>query len=188
MTSFSSIARAFRPRRVLLGGPERGLAGDCRGVAALEFGILLPFMVILLVGIADLGRGIWQHHALAKGVRDAARFLSRVDTSGGPPTVAQLANAKNLILRGSFDTTKPIRFAHWAGSVTTNLDDPTTSPCGMGEVMMGPPVVGLRGASVKSITVIACVTPPASEFPLFSAFGMGNITYATRNKFRNIGE
>ncbi len=47
-TSFSSIARACDPRRLLAARRRnRGLAGDCRGVAAVEFGILLPFMWLM---------------------------------------------------------------------------------------------------------------------------------------------
>ena len=129
MTSFSSIARALNPCRLWAARRRnRGLAGDCRGIAAVEFGILLPFMVVLLVGISDLGRGIWQHHTLQKGVRDAARYLSRVDFTAGaqPFTTANLTVARNLALRGSPDTSRSLPYAHWASSVTINTDSPYT--------------------------------------------------------------
>ena len=73
-TSFSSIARALGMRRPLGVRRNHGLAGDCRGVAAVEFGILLPFLVILLAGIADLGRSIWQ-------------YQSSVSSGCSPPTM-----------------------------------------------------------------------------------------------------
>ena len=201
-TSFSSIARACDPRR-LFGARRRGrgLAGDCRGVAAVEFGILLPFMVVLLAGVSDLGRSIWQSHALTKGVRDAARYLSRVDfnTDTQPFTTAQLTAARNLALRGSFNGTLPYPFAHWASSVTINVDNPSTADPITGETLVtgyDNTLCTLRGACVnaaaangiKIITVIARVDPPAGEFPLLSAFGLAAVRYSARVRVRNIGE
>ena len=198
-TSFNSIARACDPRR-LLGTRRRlrGLAGDCRGVAAVEFGILLPFMVVLLAGVSDLGRSIWQSHTLPKGVREAARYLSRVDvTSLTAPyfTVDQLDAAKNLALRGSFDASRPYPFGHWSSSVTINTDPPYLD-AGSNEKLVEPCLnncsigaVTLRGgANIKIVTVIARVDPPAGEFPLLSAFGLGIVKYSARSQVRNLGE
>ena len=175
MTLFSSIARPIghRPRRRWCW--RRGFGRDSQGAAAVEFGILLPFMVVLLAGIADLGRSIWQHHALQKGVRDAARYLSRVDA---PFTTAQLTAAKNLAFRGSFDTSRPYHFAHWASSINTNLDANPTCQGGQ----------ALYNAGTQLITVTACVTPPADEFPLISLFGLGSVQYSARIEAINIGE
>ena len=196
-TSFSSIVRACDPLR-LFGARRRspGLAGDCRGVAAVEFGILLPFMMVLLAGVSDLGRSIWQSHALTKGVRDAARYLSRVDA---PFTGTQLTAARNLALRGSFNGTLPYPFAHWASSVTINVDNPSTADPITGETLVtgyDNSACTLRGACVnaaaangiKIITVIARVNPPAGEFPLLSAFGLAAVRYSARVRVRNIGE
>ncbi len=160
---------------------RRPLVRDSRGTAALEFGIMLPFMVVLLAGIADLGRSIWQHHTLQKGVRDAARYLSRVDV---PLTSTQRAAAKNLLLRSSFDGTRPYHFGHWASSVTTNLDSGTglvTTYDNTGGTLRGP-------TNISIITVTATVSPPAGEFPLLSLFGGGAIRYSARYQVRNIGE
>lgn len=154
---------------------------DSRGVAAVEFGILLPFMVVLLAGIADVGRSIWQHHALEKGVRDAARYLSRVDV---PLTTAQRAAAKNLALRGSFDTSRPLHFGHWSSSVTTNLDTQTglvSSYDNSAGTFRGPPTINI-------ITVEASVAAPSGEFPLLSLFGGGSVKYSASYKVRHIGE
>jgi Flp pilus assembly protein TadG len=172
---------------------NHSLAGDCRGVAAVEFGILLPFLVILLAGVADLGRSIWQYHALSKGVWDATRYLSRLDT---PFTAAQLTTAKNLALRGSIDTSRPIQFAHWATSVNTNLDAPNTNLVvgfdntagGTTCLLRGPCVNAAAPNGIKVITVIATVNPPAGEFPLMSAFGLGAVRYTARHQARKIGE
>lgn len=48
-----------------------------RGVAAVEFGILLIPLVLLAFGITEYGRAMYQYNALGKSVRSAARYLSQ---------------------------------------------------------------------------------------------------------------
>lgn len=177
MTSFSSIDNNSAQRR----HRKRSLRKDSRGTAALEFGILLPFMVILLAGISDVGRGIWHHHTLEKGVRDAARYLSRVHT---PLTAAERTAAKNLMMRGDFAGSKPLQYGYWAGSLATNLDTQTglvTPYDNTAGTFRGP-------GTINTITVTASVTAPSGEFPLLSLFGGGEVKYSARYQVRNIGE
>lgn len=47
-----------------------------RGVAAVEFAIVLIPLVTLLAGVAEFGNAIYQYEALTKATRDAARYLS----------------------------------------------------------------------------------------------------------------
>lgn len=47
-----------------------------RGVAAVELAFILPILLIMLSGIVEYGRALWYYDALAKGARDAARYLS----------------------------------------------------------------------------------------------------------------
>lgn len=49
-----------------------------RGVAAVEFGILIIPLVLMLFGLTEYGRAIYQYNTLAKSVRDATRYLSTV--------------------------------------------------------------------------------------------------------------
>ena len=46
------------------------------GVAAVEFGLLLVPLVTLAFGITEFGRAMYQYNTIAKGTRDAARYLS----------------------------------------------------------------------------------------------------------------
>lgn len=48
-----------------------------RGVAAVEFGILLAPMVLMALGVAEFGRAIYQYDTLTKATRGAARYLSQ---------------------------------------------------------------------------------------------------------------
>lgn len=48
-----------------------------RGVAAVEFALLLGPMLLLLFGITEYGRALFQYNTLAKAARDSARLLSQ---------------------------------------------------------------------------------------------------------------
>lgn len=71
-----------------------------RGSTLVEVALLLPILLVLTIGIAELGRAIYSHHALSKSVRDAGRFLARV----ADPTDAGFQSlAANYVRTGSFD-------------------------------------------------------------------------------------
>ena len=48
-----------------------------RGVAAVEFGLLITPMVLMLFGATEFGRAIYTYNTLDKTVRDAVRHLSQ---------------------------------------------------------------------------------------------------------------
>lgn len=47
-----------------------------RGVALVEFTLLMPFMLILIFTVTEIGRAYYQYDTIAKSVRQAARYLS----------------------------------------------------------------------------------------------------------------
>lgn len=67
------------------------------GVAAVEFGILIIPMLIMLVGVAEYGRAIYQYNTIVKSVRDATRYLTTVSPGAG------YVEAKNLAVCGAID-------------------------------------------------------------------------------------
>ncbi|SOZ15384.1 Pilus assembly protein TadG [Cupriavidus taiwanensis] len=62
-----------------------------RGVAAVEFGILLAPMVLMACGVAEFGRAIYQYDTLTKATRTATRYLSQFspDDVGYPAAAAK---------------------------------------------------------------------------------------------------
>jgi Flp pilus assembly protein TadG len=69
-----------------------------RGVAAVEFAILMTFILVpLLFGITEFGRAMYQYNTLLKGTRDAARFLSMQ----GPGDPADIGVAQCLTVYGN---------------------------------------------------------------------------------------
>jgi Flp pilus assembly protein TadG len=71
-----------------------------RGNAAIEFALLLPFLVLFVIASLEFGRAFYVHDIMAKAIRDATRYLARTPN---PNLAAFQQCAKNLALRGSLD-------------------------------------------------------------------------------------
>jgi Flp pilus assembly protein TadG len=68
----------------------RVLSGRERGAAAVEFALVLPLLVILLMGIIDFGLYFYNDLAVAHAARDAARYLSVNNIPGANAAVSRL--------------------------------------------------------------------------------------------------
>jgi Flp pilus assembly protein TadG len=51
------------------------LSIGCRGAAAVEFAIVLPLLLLLLVGSVELGRVMWTYNTMLSGVEEGARYV-----------------------------------------------------------------------------------------------------------------
>jgi len=54
--------------------PDRGKNEN--GAAMIEFAIILPFLLLIIVGVLEIGIFLIQDNTLNKSVRDSARYLS----------------------------------------------------------------------------------------------------------------
>jgi hypothetical protein len=54
-----------------------------RGVAAVEFGILIIPLTLMLFGLTEYGRAIYQYNTLVKATRDATRYLTTLAPGSG---------------------------------------------------------------------------------------------------------
>ncbi len=79
------------------------LTRDRRGAAAAEMALMLPVLMLVMFGIFEFGRLVHDYHVINKGVRDAGRYLSRLDLScpGAAVSAATLAEARNLAMTGN---------------------------------------------------------------------------------------
>lgn len=66
---------------------------DERGQALLEMALVLPVLVLLLLGIIDLGRILFHEQAVTAAARDAARYASvgATDTQIGQALQADMS-------------------------------------------------------------------------------------------------
>src|SRR5918998_6330047 len=81
---------------------------DTQGVAAMEAGLALPFIVAMAAGLFEFGSLFYNFEMMQTGVRDAARYLARV-----ADPVASEAAARNLAIRGTVDTSGSPRVKLW---------------------------------------------------------------------------
>jgi hypothetical protein len=79
--------------------------GRCRGLAIVEFVIVLPLCLMLLMATGEFGRAFLQYNALEKSVRDGARYVAgkaRFGSSGVVSITAQLdLETRNLVVYGN---------------------------------------------------------------------------------------
>ena len=96
----------------------------------VEFAIIVPIMVLLVFGITELGRALFQWNTLTKAVATGARYMARsngdlVTTSCGSGTTwtTHETTAKDLIIYGN--GTEP-RLPHLERDVITITSRPGT--------------------------------------------------------------
>lgn len=66
-----------------------------RGVALVEFALILPLLLVLTFFTTEFGRAMYQYNSMTKSVRDAARYLSLQLPN------TQTTEARNLAVYGN---------------------------------------------------------------------------------------
>ncbi|NMM20014.1 MAG: pilus assembly protein [Rhodoferax sp.] len=86
-----------------------------KGVAAVELALIIGPMLILVFGITELGRALYQYNALVKATRGAVRYLAQQD----------LANLSTTDLGMVYDKTKALALC---GAPTCTAATPALAP------------------------------------------------------------
>jgi Flp pilus assembly protein TadG len=104
---------------------------DNRGTAAVEMALVSPMLIALMFGSFELGNYFMSEHAVAKAVRDGARFASRLPIStyscpsGGADgsagsfaagTATQQSQIKSITRTGSIDGSATPRLSYWTST------------------------------------------------------------------------
>lgn len=71
---------------------RRGTRSARRGVAAIEFGLTLPFLLFVVLGVVELGALMHRAHVMSRVALDACRTASSV-IEGIEPTGDQIEDA-----------------------------------------------------------------------------------------------
>jgi Flp pilus assembly protein TadG len=75
------------------------------GTAAIEFLIAVPLLLLLLIGVSEFGRILYQYNTLTKSTRDAARYLSANARWGSTGTIVldstDITETRNLVVYGN---------------------------------------------------------------------------------------
>lgn len=130
------------------------------GAALVEFGILLPTLLLFLAVSVEGSRTFWSYQTTIAGVRDATRYLSRVaphDVCASGGSTSAWDEKLTDIVRNTQDGQSLFRVAVSVDEVTSVLACETE---------------GLRGGQTPVATVTAHLQiayPFASLFTLFGA-------------------
>jgi Flp pilus assembly protein TadG len=144
------------------------------GSAAIEFALLLPFLMLFVLGSIEYGRAFYIHDIMAKSIRDATRYLARAPD---PTLTAFQTNATNLALRGSTDSTQPL--------LIPNLDGSNTAVASVAWSVNTTTDTTAYDGTTKYVTGL--LTYPFAS-PLMTTFGFrGTFTLAVSHNERAIG-
>jgi hypothetical protein len=76
-----------------------------RGVAIVEYVVVLPICLLLILGTAEFGRALLQYNVLTQSVQDGARYLSSralLGTTGVVDITPELEDeVRNLVVYGN---------------------------------------------------------------------------------------
>lgn len=140
-----------------------------RGVAAVEFGLLLIPLVTLAFGITEYGRAMYQYNAIAKATRDAARYLSMQ----APGNAGAMATAHCLVVYGKTACSgTPLVPGLDNQEVTVAIKDSSTNP---GTHALQPISVG--GGPVTGVANLVTVEVSGFKFVSMVSFVVPDITF-----------
>lgn len=143
----------------------RSLIADRRASAATEMALSLPLLLVILFGAFELGYYFMSEHVVQKGVRDAARYASRLSMSSYPsctPTATAEQEIRRLARTGQPDGTSS-RLGGWTDDDMTTV----TVTCDTSGTYTG--IYKDFPEGVPVITVSASVPYPT----LFGLIGLG---------------
>jgi Flp pilus assembly protein TadG len=134
-----------------------GRRARSRGVAAVELGLLMTPLLLLVFGASELGRAVFSYNMLDKSVRDAARHLSQ----HGPGDATIAAQARCLAV---YATTDCSGTALLPGLTTAmvSICDASLCPATNANQLTGSGTVNLVTASINSYpytSVVGFVIP-----------------------------
>jgi hypothetical protein len=156
--------------------PKR-LITDDRGGAIAEFMLGLVPLIIALALIFEFGRAFWSHQAVIKGVRDATRFLTRVEDPSSP---AAQAVAQSLLLTSQQG---PGGVQRWSSGSAAPMVVSIPAISNAGGTFRGPD-------PIRMVNVVANVELQLPLSGVFALFGgsPGVVTYSVGDTGRHYGK
>lgn len=131
----------------------------CEGVAVVEFAIILPILLLLILGGMDFGHAYYIEHVITNASREGARYGSRYTGAATNPTSSQIStyvtttlnynsfNLNNLVVSGSYSGASPNEIVTvtvkankqwWILGCLLGLTNPTTLKVQTAMIVEGP--------------------------------------------------
>jgi Flp pilus assembly protein TadG len=83
--------------------------GSARGQGLVEFALILPVLIVIMLGIVDFGRAIYAFNSVSNAAREGARLGivdQRIDPGGAYKAAVEAANQATAL---NLDPTDPIQ-------------------------------------------------------------------------------
>jgi hypothetical protein len=142
----------------------------------VEFSLLAPFLLTLALGMFEFGHFIYQYQLVVEGLRDAGRYIARLD----PEDATDQTSAANLAVTGTIDGTGDLRVEGWeADDVSFDTTD-VVNDDGVGNPLYR------GGATIKVIEVTT--TFNYADLGFLGALGLPAISVAASHEQRVIKE
>ncbi|MBV8248323.1 MAG: pilus assembly protein [Comamonas sp.] len=94
-----------------------------QGVELVELALILPFLILMSILVAEFGRALYEYNTVTKSVRDAARYLSAQQPN------TNCAQAQNLVVYGQTTAgTTPLAPGLNTGAVSCSWQTAGTYP------------------------------------------------------------
>ena len=143
---------------------------DRRGVSAVEFALVTPIVLMVMVTVVELGRGLAQSMAIEKGLRAGSDYATRANLPLDASTTLEI---ENIVKTGTIDGTGSFVTQGW-GEAGADLSVGTSS-------------VTTGGQTVTVIRLSAEVPMDQLLPGLLSMFNLDNIIIRTSHEQVHIG-
>ena len=94
------------------------------GAAAVEFALVLPILIFLVLGGMDFGHRLYMQHLITNASREGARYAAKYTGTTGTPTSDQISNYVKLpsgLDYNAFNLDNLTVAASYAGSFPNNI-------------------------------------------------------------------
>jgi Flp pilus assembly protein TadG len=114
----------------------RGEAWQCqchnlaRGAVIVEFALLLLPLLLMVFGVAEYGRALYQYNSLVKSVRDSARYIAQHNPNDASAYPVALDNARCLAVHGNTGCSGPALLPGLATSMVSIASASVTTAAG----------------------------------------------------------
>jgi Flp pilus assembly protein TadG len=139
----------------------RALRSNRSGVAAAEFALIAPVMLILLLGVYDIGNAIQQRLQLEQAVRAGAQYAL-----SWPDQISGIKAAITAALPSSWNATVDANYCH---SGTSPASSPASPSC---------PAATCSGSTTETLVTL-CASTTSTAF-LFPSVAGNSVTYVIR--------
>ena len=145
-----------------------------RGVAALEFALLVIPLLVIFTGITEFGRAMFYYNSIAKAARDAARLMS-TQTPSDPDYAALVTKATCTAVYGN-TTCSGEALLPGLSTAMVAICDPTSCAGTHASVPTGTGVVNLVTVTLSTAANPYTFTSMAPFVP--ALFGVSSFNFA----------